>query len=137
MKKTVLPLLILCALLCSFFAVTVSADTPQCVISGENVVAAPDSDVTMQVTIANNPGICGAELSVAFPEGVTLVGAESGEAFSALDYQAPSYFRNPSIFMWGAENIGEDDVADGVILTLTFHIDEDVVQTTHCITRGQ
>jgi hypothetical protein len=125
MKKTVLPLLILCVcIICSCFAIAANAET-ECVIRGEKVVSEPNSDVTMNIFIENNPGIGGAELIVAYHEKLTLVKAESGAAFSALSYTLPSQFKSPMVFAWDSLEIADKDIKDGVILTLTFHIAED------------
>lgn len=125
MKKTVLPLLILCVyIICSCFLITATAETA-CVIRGEKVVSEPNSDVTMNIFIENNPGIGGAELIVSYHEKLTLVKAESGAAFSALSYTPPSQFKNPMVFAWDSLEIADKDIKDGVILTLTFHIAED------------
>ena len=125
MKRTALLLLLLCVcIVCSSLVVTVNADT-QCTISGENLATAPDSDVTMEVLIENNPGISGAELIVSYHEKLTLISAESGEAFSALTYATPSYYRSPMVFAWDSLEITDKDIKDGVILTLKFHVAED------------
>lgn len=125
MRKTALPLLILCVcMICSCFAIAANADTLECIIRGEDVVAAPDTDVTMQVVVENNPGISNAELIVSFGEGLSLVDAKAGDAFSALTYVEPSYYRNPTIFVWDSEQLYDEDIKDGVILTLTFHVAE-------------
>jgi hypothetical protein len=125
MKKIVLPLLLLCiCILCSSFTVVASAAT-ECTIRGENVVSAPNTDVTMKVFIENNPGVAGAELIVSYDEKLTLIGAESGDAFSALTFATPSYYRSPMTFAWDSLELAGKDVKDGVILTLTFRIAED------------
>lgn len=125
MKKTVLLLLALCVCIsCSYFAVSASAET-ECTISGEKVVTAPDTDVTMNVIIENNPGIAGAELVLSYHEKLTLISAESGEAFSALTYATPAYLRSPMVFAWDSLEIADKDVKNGVVLTLTFHVAED------------
>lgn len=125
MKKTMLPIWILCiCILCSCLAVTANAQTA-CIIRGEEVMAAPGSEVTMAVTIENNPGISGIELLVSCGEGVTLVGAENGEAFAALSFTPPSRYQTSTKFVWDALSIEEGDIADGLVLTLTFRVAED------------
>lgn len=123
MKRMKLPLLVLCiCILVSCLCVTALADTPECTIRGEKVVTSPDADVTMKVFIENNPGISGAQLIVSYDERLTLVSAENGDAFSALAYTPPGYFRNPTIFLWDSQEIGDEDIKDGLLLTLTFHV---------------
>ena len=127
MKRMKLPLLLLClCILVNCLCVAVLAET-SCTISGETVVAAPDTDVTVKVYIENNPGISGAELIVSYDERLTLVGAEKGDAFSALTYTPPGYFRNPTIFLWDSQEISDEDIKDGLLLTLTFHVAPGVV----------
>ena len=122
MKKTMLPLLILCVcIIFSSFIVAANAET-ECVIRGEKVVSAPGTEVTMNVLIENNPGIGGAELIVSYHEKLTLIRAESGSAFAALTHAIPSYYRSPMVFAWDSLEIADKDVKDGVILTLTFRI---------------
>ena len=55
MKKTVLPLLLLCVcIFCGVFMVAAGAET-QCTIRIENVVCEPNAEVTMDIVIENNP----------------------------------------------------------------------------------
>lgn len=127
MKKYGLLIFIFCMVtLCIPFAVIAGAEAPNCTIRGEEVVALPDSNVTMTFTIENNPGIAGAEIIISFDERLTLVGAEAGDAFSALTYVEPSYYRNPTIFMWDSESLNDEDIKDGIILELTFHTPDGV-----------
>lgn len=123
MKKIVLSLLV-CACIISCFAVVANADTPVCTIRGEKVAAEPNMDVTMTVVIENNPGIGGAELIVSYDEKLTLTDAKVGEAFSALTFAKPSYYRSPMVFAWDSLDVANKDIKDGVILTLTFHVAE-------------
>ncbi len=127
MKKYLLPLLIFCmVIVCGSFVATAEVAESNCIIRGNEVVASPDTDVTMTLTIENNPGISGAEIIVSFDERLTLVNAEAGDAFSSLTYVEPSYYRNPTIFMWDSEKINDEDIKDGIILELTFHTPKDV-----------
>ena len=109
-------------ILVSCLCVSALADTPECTIRGEKVVTSPDADVTMKVFIENNPGISGAQLIVSCDERLTLVSAENGDAFSALAYTPPGYFRNSTIFLWDSQEISDEDIKDGLLLTLTFHV---------------
>ena len=123
MKKTVL-LLLLCVCIFCNGVIVANAET-ECIIRGENVVCEPNSEVTMEITVENNPGIAGAELVVSYGEKLTLISAESGEAFSALTYATPADYRSPMIFAWDSLDIADKDIKDGVILTLTFRVAED------------
>lgn len=125
MKKTVLPLLLLCVcIFCGVFMVAAGAET-QCTIRVENVVCEPNAEVTMDIVIENNPGIGGAELNISYDKKLTLIKAESGAAFSALTFATPSYYRSPMIFAWDSLDVANKDIQDGTILTLTFLVAED------------
>ena len=86
--------------------------------------------VELPVRIENNPGIIGATLTVGYDEGLTLVGADNGEAFGALVMTKPGAFKSPCNFVWDAIELAEEDIKDGVILTLKFTIPEDALQGT-------
>ena len=124
MRKNILSFILCISIIFGCFPVNVSAETPECTISGETVSGVPGSEVTMAVTIQNNPGISGAELIVSFDEELTLINAETGDAFAALTYTPPSYYRNPTYFFWDSQEITDEDIKDGVVLTLTFRIAE-------------
>ena len=78
------------------------------------------STVSVDVLVKNNPGIAGATLIVSYAEGLTLVSAENGAAFSELAFTTPGQFANPSRFLW--DSISGQSVSNGTILTLTFEI---------------
>lgn len=92
------------------------------IISVESVSAAPGSTVQVAVSIKDNPGILGARLTFAFDDGLTLVGAENGEAFSMLTMTKPGVFTSPCQFVWDGQELVDGDIKDGVILTLTFAV---------------
>lgn len=99
-------------------------------ISTDSVTAIPGDTVEMNVSIADNPGILGATLTVSFQEGLTLTGAKAGEAFDALSMTKPGKFTSPCNFVWDGQSIEDSDIKDGVILTLTFAVSEDVASGT-------
>ena len=90
----------------------------------------PGTSVEVNVEIKNNPGIIGALLSVSYEDGLTLVNAESGSAFASLSMTNPGKFKSPCNFSWDAPDIAKEDIRDGIILTLTFEISEDVAPGT-------
>lgn len=104
-----------------------SEGTGNATISVESVSAAPGSTVQVAVSIKDNPGILGARLSIEFDDGLTLISAKSGEAFSALQMSLPGKFESPCTFTWDGIDISEDQIQDGVILSLEFQVSEGVV----------
>lgn len=99
-------------------------------ISIDSVTAIPGDTIEMDVSIANNPGILGATLTVSFQEGLTLTKATAGEAFSVLSMTKPGKYTSPCNFVWDGQSIDASDIKDGVILTLTFAVSEDVASGT-------
>lgn len=85
--------------------------------------AKPSSTVSVDVLVKNNPGIAGATLSVGYSEGLTLISASNGSAFSDLSLTVPGKFTNPCRFLW--DSISEQSLVNGTILTLVFEIDRD------------
>lgn len=121
MKNKVISLVL--ALVMAFVCIPFNAFAithPTADISVENVFAAVGDTVDVNVTIANNPGIIGATLTVSYHEDLTLVGVSSGDAFSALDFTKPGAFKSPCNFTWDSENTEADK--DGIVLTLTFEV---------------
>ena len=104
-----------------------SEGTGNATISVESVSAAPGSTVQVAVSIKDNPGILGARLSIEFDEGLTLISAKSGEAFSALQMSLPGKLESPCTFTWDGIDISEDQIQDGAILNLEFQVSGNVV----------
>ena len=84
----------------------------------------------MKISIKNNPGILGAKLTLSFAEGLKLISAESGEAFSALTMTKPGELVSPCNFMWDGQELEESDIKDRTILTLKFLVEEAVPRGT-------
>ena len=97
-----------------------AADFTEPTIFVDSKYSAANSTVSVDVIIANNPGIAGATLTVAYDQYLTLTSAENGSAFSNLSFTKPGSFANPSRFLWDSES-GEAN-GDGTILTLTFDV---------------
>lgn len=127
LKKLFSVLLVLAVFLSSVQCV-VSAQSSDTVITVDKVYGSPESTVDVNVTIENNPGILGAILSFTYDnEALKLINAVSGDAFSTLVMSKPGKFTSPCQFAWDGEYISEDQIEDGIILTLTFEITEKAV----------
>lgn len=99
-----------------------ASDFTEPTIFVDSKYSAAGSTVTVDIAIANNPGIAGATLTVAYDPFLTLTSAANGEAFSSLTFTKPGSFSNPARFLWDSES-GETK-KDGTILTLTFDVSE-------------
>lgn len=107
-----------------------AAEEKQPTIQVENTSAAAGETAEVKISIKNNPGILGAKLTLSFAEGLKLISAESGEAFSALTMTKPGELVSPCNFMWDGQELEESDIKDGTILTLKFLVEEAVPRGT-------
>lgn len=83
--------------------------------------------VNVSIAIENNPGILGMTLKLEFDETVlTLLDIKSGSAFSNMSFTPPKgeALKSGCLLPWDAESVGEDDIQDGIIATLSFQISE-------------
>lgn len=103
-----------------------SIDKTSATFTAETVSGRPGSTVEVDVRIADNPGILGATLKISYDDNLALVDAAEGEAFAALDMTKPGRYISGCNFVWDAQDISEEEILDGVILTLTFEVSEDV-----------
>ena len=99
-------------------------DVPSTQIIADSVTAQAGSTVDVNIRIANNAGILGAQLTVTYPSELALTRAKAGEAFSPLTMTKPGQFQSPCSFVWDGQELLDGDVKDGVILTLTFAVSE-------------
>lgn len=92
-------------------------------ISIENTAGSPGSQIRVSVEIQNNPGIAGGTLMLDYDQGLILTAAESGAALDELFFTKPGVLGNPATFLWDTDT-GQSE-QDGIMLNLTFEIDED------------
>ena len=113
------------------YCLGISIPDPTPVIDGPTIIvddatAAAGENVTVTVRVENNPGVAGAKLLLTYDSGLTLIGEQSGPAFSSLDYTRPAYYTSPCYFNW--DSMTGMATEDGVILTLTFTVSNSVSQ---------
>lgn len=89
------------------------------------VYATPGSSVDVNITLKNNPGILGMTLKVTYDESkVTLTSVENGDTLSYMTFTKPKDLSSGCKLPWAAEVVNEEDIADGVVATLTFDVNE-------------
>ncbi len=129
-KRAVISMLMILMMVLSMFT-PVSADLQgSSAITISNIKDVAGSTVNVEVKIENNPGILGATLTLEFDEGLTLTKATKGSAFESIEMTPPGMFTSPCNFLFSANELAEDDIADGVILTLEFVIPEEAAAGT-------
>lgn len=125
-KKTVAFFLSIVMLLSVIAPISVMAETTaeSPIITIQSVNDTAGTTVNVNVVLENNPGILGATLGFEFDDGLTLLNATTGEAFSGLVMTKPGKFTSPCKFVWDGQELNAEDIKDGIILTLQFRIDE-------------
>ena len=111
-----LTLLAALALSCGLMAGSAWADEPTATISVGDANVKPGQEVTLPVSISENPGFAGAALEVSVPSGVTLKSITKGDVLSTGTFSA-----NDSRVTWYADN---NVSADGVIAKITVEAPE-------------
>lgn len=80
--------------------------------------------ITVDVAIANNPGILGMSMSITYDESViNLIDVENGPAFKdVLEMTHSENLKSGCQFLWDGEDVSENQIQDGAILKLKFEI---------------
>ena len=97
--------------------VYVSSTAPMLIVP--QVVGKAGETITVDVTIANNPGLLGAIITYDYDTDLSLVGAKAGPAFEELDVSFPQYSAPFTMF---CDGLLEPAKRDGVIASLSFTI---------------
>lgn len=99
-------------------------ETRPTLIVGSTRAVAGEKGVEVMVQILRNPGILGMDFDIYYDETImTLVDAQSELQVEGYVYTPPAYYRNPTTFLWDAQDVNW--TSDGVFLTLRFDIAED------------
>ncbi len=115
-------------MLISLFPTAVFAGNNDTIITIQSVTAAAGTTVDVPVVIKNNPGILGGALKFTFDPELTLNGATSGSAFSALTMTKPGIFSSPYRVIWDGQDIDDSDIRDGSIIILQFTVSENAAE---------
>ncbi len=119
-------LMLISALPTSVFAATIS--NPSITINAADAI--PGETLKVSVSLKNNPGIVSAKFSVSFDDKLTLISATNGDALSTLTYIPPKQLSNGGSitsscqFAWQGFDIANENIKDGIVLTLTFKVSE-------------
>lgn len=129
MKKTISLLLSLIVVLTALPITVFAEDLSVTKVIFDPVEAAPGEEFTVDLKLVNNPGIVSANINVAFDDALTLTAAKNGNTFpAAMSFIPPRQLstvgeiKNSCNFAWQGIDIEEKDIADGVILSLTFKL---------------
>ena len=107
---------------------------PQIIVN-DAAVFSDTSTIEVKLTVENNPGILGMTLQLDYDSRYySLIKAENGAALNMLSFTKPGRFESPCKFSWDGIDLSESDICDGIILTLTFEVSENIQQGVYPIT---
>lgn len=128
MQKKFLSILLSLLIILTITPLSFAAE--EAALTSSSAQGEPGETVTLNISLANNPGIVSANLRIAFDEGLTLVGATNGKVFSTLTYIPPKRLSSVGEitsncqFAWTGFDIEDKDIKNGVILSLDFKISQ-------------
>lgn len=104
--------------------------SPQISVS-QATAKAGDTNVTVAITIKNNPGVIGASFEVAYDSALSLTSVTKGDAWSSLSFTKSGVLTSPCSFGW--DGLDADDASNGVLLILTFDVSTSAADGRHNI----
>ena len=102
------------------FAVLAAQD-PMIIV--DTVEANSGDTVDVTVSMENNPGVIGVGLSVSYSDVLTLTKVTDGRLLGSAMHSS-NYSKKPYYLNWANDTVAENFTNDGVIVTLTFKVDE-------------
>ena len=133
MKQRVLALLLTLAMLVSMSTATISAlASTNPTITLEKKEAYVGDDISIVVSIENNPGIWGMDLRISYDKTVmTLTSVENGDFYQNSEWTAGNL--NADVYILSYEASGFDDIttASGTLATLNFKIKDNAATGTY------
>jgi len=94
------------------------------IISMKETWGMPGNQVTVVLSMENNPGIIGMTLKIDYNEDIiTMVNAENGTAVKgeAISFTPPASGSN---YVWTGSSVKANEISNGTLLTLTFNVKE-------------
>ncbi len=89
-------------------------------ISAKDTLAVAGSEVTVPVSLANNPGISELALKIEYADGVSLVSVEKSQALASLGFETdPEQTNAASVRFYGEDT---SDSTEGELLLLNFNV---------------
>lgn len=90
----------------------------------ENVLAQGKESVEVRVFAVNNPGIVGMTMILSYDEDVlSLKSAKNGSEFrKVLSLSRSKDMNNGCVFLWTGKTLTEEQIFDGVLMTMEFEI---------------
>ncbi len=99
-------------------------------INVEDVTAMPGQEVSVDISVINNPGILGMTLSLYYNDDTEIVAVDEGIALDSLTFTPPGDFNdNPVNLLW--DGMSDNDYSTGDIATVTFYVPKGIDEGTY------
>ncbi len=85
--------------------------------------ARPETEIVIPVTISDNVGLAGLQLSLSYSNALTLKGIETGDALNGLTFTSPGNLLANPITLLLAGEVADD--TNGTVFNLTFTVNAD------------
>ncbi len=123
MKKVIALLLCVFLILYPLYPQVVNAEeTNAPCIEVQSAMGEAGDSLSINVLIKNNPGVLGGTFKLDYDPKLSLRAVSAGTAFGALTLTKPGVLTSGCKLLWDATEISENDIKDGVILTLSFDV---------------
>lgn len=119
-RKKAFAVLLVCLMMISVFPVSAFA-ADELIISAEKVTALPGSEISVNINIANNPGISSLKLNVTFDNILTLNSVTYNNEMGGQTV-TPQSLKSPVTLTWVSPFANYN--SDGVFVTLNFTVSE-------------
>lgn len=100
---------------------TVCGYKPGVSVSSEEVVVG-QSQVSLTLSLDDNPGIVGMTVTIEYSDALVLTDAQSGVALNVLEFTKPETFTSGCTLLWDGIYVEDEDIVSGEFLTLTFDV---------------
>ncbi len=118
--KTVTAVILIIAMMATVMITAGAASAPIQITVGSVTEEQGAETAEIPITIENNTGIAGLQLSLSYDENLKLTGTEAGTALKGLTFTKPGDFgANPVTLLFDGQDA---DNTNGLILTLTFEL---------------
>ncbi len=125
MRKRLYSLVLAIIIVLSAYTLSSAAEAPAVIV--ESLGATGGSDVSVKVTVENNPGLWGMDLRIDYDKSaMTLTSVENGDFFATSEWTRGNLEADTYILSYEANEIEDITKSSGTLATLNFTLKEDI-----------
>lgn len=130
--KKILALMLSIALVATTYSVAFAGSNP--IVSAQKVDTYRGESVTIDIAIANNPGITSMQLDVSYDKDNLTLTSVTDKGLLKGATLSPTYTVSPYTLSWADDTATENNTSNGTIVTLTFAVKADAPLKEYPIT---